>query len=1065
MDQGGEGGQIATEPSCTSCGTQLPPDSRFCNRCGAAVANASRSTEYKQVTVLFADVVRSMEIAATLDMERLREIMTEVVEDLAAVARRYGGTVEYSGDGVMAIFGAPTALEDHAFRACLAAVAIQEEIKGLAAEVSSRDGVALQLRVGVNSGRVIAGELGSGTSRYAATGETVGFAQRMESAAPPGGVMVSEATASLIEHVALLAEPELVRIKGSADPVAARRLVGIGRPDAPVGRAEASLVGRRWEMAALEAMLERAGGRRGGVVNVVGKPGIGKSRLAREAAALAGGRGTAVYWGFCESHARDVPFHAVTGLLRSVTGVAGLDSQAARDRVRQQNPHADPQDLLLFDDLLGIADPNMPPPQMDPDVRRRRLTELVNGRALARDEPALFVIEDAHWIDAVSESMLADFLEVIPRTASTVLITSRPEYAGALRRVADAQTIELAPLGDSQISALLTELLGSDPSVVELAALIAERSAGNPFFVEEIVRDLAQRGVLTGERGGYTSSTDLAEVTVPATVQAAIAARIDRLSTPARRTLNTASVIGARFKAELLVALGVDGVLDELLRAELVDQVDPAPNAEYAFAHPLIRAVAYESQLNAARAESHRRLADAIRERAAGSEDENAALIAEHLEAAGELRAAYDWHMRAGAWSANRDLAAARVSWERARRIADVVPEEDPEHLAMRIAPRTMLCATDWQAREVQDSRHRFEELRELCTAAGDKVSLAIGMSALATELVYAGRSREGARLSSEQMALLESIGDLTRSMALVPMAFVNWLCAGEFGEIMRWSQTVVDLAAGDPGKGAGFGLGSPLAIASAWRGTARWWSGHPDWQQDLFDAVAMAQRSNAETLAGAVAWTYGFAMQYGVLRPTDAIVDVAEEALQAARRASSDRAMGLSGYTLAVALLNRDSAADRDRGLDLMMQTRAIWLRKRAQFLIPVTDVWVARETARLGDRDAAIAVMRSAVDKMHTAEDLFYGVWGAGVLVETLLDRGDEGDLADAQREFDRLEDLLADHRSAMRDIWLLRLRALLARAREDVTYPDLVARYREMAESLGFEGHIAWADALVE
>ena len=222
---------------------------------------------------------------------------------------------------------------------------------------------------------------------------------------------------------------------------------------------------------------------------------------------------------------------------------------------------------------------------------------------------------------------------------------------------------------------------------------------------------------------------------MPATVQAAIEARIDRLNTPAKRTLNAASVIGARFGAELLAALGIDPVLDELLSAELIDQVRFTPSAEYAFRHPLIRAVAYESQLKSDRAQWHRRLAAAIQERAPGSVEENAALIAEHLEAAGELHAAYGWHMRAGAWSTNRDIDAARLSWERARRIADALPADDPDQLSMRIAPRTMLCATDLQARAVQESRGRFAELRELCSAAGDKVSLAIGMTGLAAEL------------------------------------------------------------------------------------------------------------------------------------------------------------------------------------------------------------------------------------------------------------------------------------------------------------------------------------------
>src|SRR6185312_12762546 len=296
-----------------------------------------------------------------------------------------------------------------------------------------------------------------------------------------------------------------------------------------------------------------------------------------------------------------------------------------------------------------------------------------------------------HWIDAVSEAMLADLLTVIPQTKLIVLITSRPEYEGTLTRVHGAQTIALAPLGNSETTALLGELLGPEPSVGELAAVIAERAAGNPFFAEEMVRELVQRDVLTGEHGGYVCRADVAEVSVPATVQAAIEARLDRLDTPAKRTLNAASVIGARFGVDLLAALGIDPVFDELLSAELIDQVRFTPSAEYAFRHPLIRAVAYESQLKSDRAELHRRLAAAIQDRGPGSVEENAALIAEHLEAAGELPAAYGWHMRAATWSTNRDIDAARVSWERARHIADTLPADDPAQLSMRIAPRTML--------------------------------------------------------------------------------------------------------------------------------------------------------------------------------------------------------------------------------------------------------------------------------------------------------------------------------------------------------------------------------------
>jgi class 3 adenylate cyclase len=243
--------------ACRTCGTEPLENAQFCHGCGSSVAEPDAHAEYKQVTVVFADVVRSMDIAAAVDVERLREIMTELVERSAAVVQRYGGTVEFTGDGVMAIFGAPVALEDHAFRACLAALDIQEETNRLAAEVQRHDGVALRVRVGLNSGQVIAGEIGSGSLGYAAIGGPVGMAQRMESVAPPGGVMLSESTARLVEHIVMLAEPEWVHIKGADEPVSARRLLGIKPRDGLVGRAESSLVGRHREMAAVEGFLER----------------------------------------------------------------------------------------------------------------------------------------------------------------------------------------------------------------------------------------------------------------------------------------------------------------------------------------------------------------------------------------------------------------------------------------------------------------------------------------------------------------------------------------------------------------------------------------------------------------------------------------------------------------------------------------------------------------------------------------------------------------------------------------------------------------------------------------
>jgi predicted ATPase len=405
----------------------------------------------------------------------------------------------------------------------------------------------------------------------------------------------------------------------------------------------------------------------------------------REAANFAKNHGVEVFSTFCESHATEIPFGVVARMMSALAGVSGLDDKTARTRIRAQIPQGDPQDLFLLDDLLGIADPAVPQPNIEADARRRRLAALINSVQLARGEAVLFVIEDAHWIDEVSESMLADFIAVIADTPSMVLITYRPEYHGALSRVSGGRTISLAPLTDSETWALLGQLLGADPTVEGVAALIGARAAGNPFFAEEMVRELAERGVLTGDRGGYVCGSALAELSVPATLQATIAARIDRLHLAAKRTVSAAAVIGSHFGPDLLTSLGIDVALDEPIMAELIDQVEFTPSAVYAFRHPLVRTVAYESQLKSDRAETHRRLAAAIEESNPESVDENAALIAEHLEAAGDSNAALGWHMRAGAWAASRDIGAARLSWERARHIADVLEPTD------RTAPRCVL--------------------------------------------------------------------------------------------------------------------------------------------------------------------------------------------------------------------------------------------------------------------------------------------------------------------------------------------------------------------------------------
>ena len=1052
----------ATALVCRSCGAELPPNSKFCNECGAAVSTTTTPAEYKQVTVLFADVVHSMDIAAAVGAERLREIMAELADRCAAVVQRYGSTVaQWTGDGIMAVFGAPVALEDHAIRACLAALGLQEEAKRLAVEVGERDGIDLRLRVGLNSGEVIAGEFGSGQFGYATVGEQVGMAQRMESVAPPGGVMLSASTARLVEGAASLGELELVRIKGAEEPVPARRLLGIGDGHRAGGRAESTLVGRGWEMAAVEGLLDRAADGHGAVVGVVGSPGIGKSRLLRDVSAMAAARGVEVFSAFCESHASDIPFSVVARLLRAAFGVGDLDPSAARTQLRARVADADPEDVLLLEDLLGIGDLEVALAKVDPDARRRRLTALVNAASLARKAPAVYVIEDLHWIDGVSESLVADFVAVVPQTHSLVLISYRPEYRGALSRVPGAQSIALAPLSDSETAALVLQLLGPDPSLSELATTIAERAAGNPFFVEEMVRDLAERGVLTGARGSYVCQVEHADAAVPATLQATIAARIDRLDFAAKQTLNAAAVIGLRFGAEQLALLDDEAEIGELIAAELVDQVRFTPHAEYAFHHPVIRTVAYETQLKSDRAELHRRLATAIEQRHPDSLDENAALIAEHFEAADDLRAAFGWHMRAGAWAQSRDIRAARNSWERARTVADGLPTDDPGRASMRIAPRTLLCMNTVRvAGSIADTG--FDELRDLCTAAGDTVSLAIGMGGLAMTLVFHNRYREAARLASDLSALLESIADPALTLMLIVAQ--SMLMAGQAAEGLRLAQRVIDLADGDPTKGSLGPIGSPLPMAIMMRGNCRYCLGAPGWREDLDQSIAMTRSVDAITLITPVLYKYRFAAHAGAVLPDAAADRDTAEAMQRAEHSGDDFQVDAARVSRGLVLINR-GGSQRAAGFALLAEFREANLRHGyAKDVVRTVDTEIAKEKARTGDIDGAIELARAVVDYSFDAGDVLSLGEAVRVLVESLLQRGTSADLGEAQAAIDRLAAEPTDPGFVLFEVPLLRLRALTARARGDAaTYAQFRDRYRDMAKTLGFEGHIALAEAM--
>jgi adenylate cyclase len=1054
--------------ACRTCGTEPLANARFCHGCGSPVEEAHSRAEYKQVTVLFADVVHSMEVAAAVGAERLREIMADLADRCAAVVQRYGGTVDkFTGDGIMAIFGAPAGLEDHALRACLAALAIQDASLLLASEVSQRDGIELRLRVGVNSGKVVAGEIGSTARAYTAIGEQVGMAQRMESAAPPGGVMVSESTALLVQDHALLSDPQLVHIKGVRGPVPGRLLLDAGRETGETHREQSTLVGRSRELATLTRELERAISGCGRVVEIIGSPGIGKSRIAAETARLASERGVEVITANCESHATDVPLGVASRLLQETFGVGETEPSVARMKLRALFAGCDADDVLLFEDMLGIRDVADPMPDIAPQASRRRVGRLINTALLERKSPAMYVVEDVHWIDEASDAMLAELISVLSRSPSIVLVTHRPEYRGALLQATSPTTIRLGPLTDGDTSALVNELLGPHESTAALIAQICEQADGNPFFAEEIVRDLAAREVLTGTRGAYACPAHPAEVTVPATLEAAIAARIDRLDTAVKRTLNTAAVVGASFDAHLIATV-VDGDTDAslaaLVEAELIDQTRRAPHSQYAFRHPLIRTVAYESQLKAVRVDQHRRLAAAIQQRDAQALDQSAAVIAGHLEAAGDLRGAYMWHMRAAAWSSTRDIRAARISWRHARDVADRLPAADGDRSAMQTTARTMLCATAWRA-GIATADAGFDELQQLCSASGDARSQTVTTALLAAACIRDGDVPEAARLAREVVAKAESFGDDETAIRLMANVVVFLLNVGEAREVLRVAQRIIDLADGDPAKGhvPNISVGSPLALATMTRGAARAALGIDGWKDDLQHAATMARGFDLTTRAMVLSFVHLVTTSQGWLTPDDSAVDESEEIFRLAEQFGDDFTLA-AAHVLRGAVLRRRPGSDASAGTRVLARARELAERVGVQAWNPFVDIEAAKATADDGELDEAIAMLRRLVDEfLNNGEMAWYGV-ATSALVQTLLLRGGDDDAQAAEIAIHRLAQTPTEPGVVVFELLLLRLRALLARAHGDDTgYREHRNRYRDMARTLEFEGHIAWAEAM--
>ncbi|MGE0486678.1 MAG: AAA family ATPase [Gammaproteobacteria bacterium] len=753
---------------CTNCNTELPPAARFCASCGTPVTAAppqapavparvprdytpphlaekilqTRSAlegERKQVTVLFADVKGSMELAGQLDPETWHGILDRFFAILAEGVHRFEGTVnQYTGDGIMALFGAPIAHEDHAQRACYAALHLRERLGEYADELRISPGVNFSFRLGMNSGEVVVGRIGDNLRMdYTAQGQTVGLAQRMEQLAPADGIALSEHTRRAVDGYFALRALGAVPIKGLDAPVGVHVLEAPGRYrsrlDTSRARGLSRFVGRDEEMEALDVALQRALDGTGRVAAVVGEAGVGKSRLCAEFVERCRGQGLTVYEAHCPAHGKTIPYLPLLELLRNLFGITEQDGlREARQKIAGElalldDDFADDRALVL--DFLGVADPNTPSLQLEPAVRQQRLFTFLRRLVHLRSQstPLVLLIDDLHWIDPGSDQFVTQIVEAVSTTRTLLLVNFRPEYTADWLRKSWVLQLPMAPLGPDELTALVQDWVGSHASVADLPVLIGTRSGGNPFFAEEIVLSLLETGALAGTRGAYQLVTALESLQVPPTVQALLAARIDRLGEREKQVLYTAAVIGREFPRPLLETVlpdlgdAFDGALANLLAAELVHERALYPVAEYAFKHPLTHEVALHAQLGAARRARHAAIAQAIAAAVAARPDEQAGLLAHHYEQAGESLVAATWHVRAARWVQRTDLAASYRHWNQARALVEpLTGNADATRLLLEVYPE-LLSTLDRLGTEAPRSEALYHTAIALAQSAEDR--------------------------------------------------------------------------------------------------------------------------------------------------------------------------------------------------------------------------------------------------------------------------------------------------------------------------------------------------------
>jgi class 3 adenylate cyclase/tetratricopeptide (TPR) repeat protein len=867
----GCGGRLAI--ACARCGTEPAPDHRFCRRCGEALAaslagifppgrfrspeaytprhlaeriltsKAAVEGERKQVTVLFADLKGSMELVADRDPEEARRLLDPVLDLMMEAVHRYEGTVnQVMGDGIMALFGAPLAHEDHAVRACYAALRMQDRVRRHADAIRREQGVSIEIRVGVNSGDVVVRSIGSDLRMdYSAVGQTTHLAARMEQLAPAGASLVTAATGGLVEGFVALRAIGPVSVKGLAEPVEVYELLGAGpartRLQAAVTRGLSHFVGRDEELGQLRRALDRAAAGHGQVVAVVGEPGVGKSRLFREVIHSHRTHGWLVLEAGSASHGKAISYLPAVDLLRAYFGIGGQDGhRAIREKVTGR--------LLTLDRALESA---LPPllalldvpggdaawDALEPRERRRRTLDAVKRLLLRESQlrPLVLVVEDLHWLDAETQTVLDDLVESLPAARILLLVNYRPEYAHGWGSKTYYAQLRLDVLPPESADDLLRGLLGPDPSLDLLKQLLAARTEGNPLFLEESVRALVETGALAGEPGARRLALPVESLEVPATVQAILAARIDRLPAAEKRLLQAASVVGKDVPLELLQAVADVGsqdlplLLDHLRAAEFLYEARLFPDPEYTFKHALTHEVAYGSLLHDRRSDLHARIGRAIENLSPERRADQLERLAHH-SVHGELWDQAVTYLREAAHkalarSAHREATAhLEQALEALRHLPDTA-----ETRALAVDLRLDLAPALAAGARYGDILQHMIDAEPLAEASGDRIRLGLVLLRKSQAIRMFGDHSQALDTGRRAVAVAEEAGDpLLRSETLHRLG-QNHLGIGESGaaiDLLRRSVAALgDLAGSAERSGYVRGVGPHawLGYALGYRG------------------------------------------------------------------------------------------------------------------------------------------------------------------------------------------------------------------------------------------------------